>query len=183
MRAGAGGGVGAELIGPMGAAPMPPCFCIFFSSLSCRANSLLLSLISFFARTILHFSQVISTISCMGAPLTNFPMLSGFVRLIPQPVFFPFSVPWTTPPLIALMRKICMVILLSMVLHFKLYSILNKKASPPTEKIEKSIQKMKAFCRMSGAEYSKGGIPCCRTEIPPAIWLRATPYKDRVALP
>ncbi|CBL16954.1 hypothetical protein RUM_07600 [Ruminococcus champanellensis 18P13 = JCM 17042] len=34
-----------------------------------------------------------------------------------------------------------MVILLSMVLHFKLYSILNKKASPPTEKIEKSIQK------------------------------------------
>lgn len=141
MRAGAGGGVGAELIGPMGATPMPPCFCIFFSSLSCRASSLLLSLISFFARTILHFSQVISTISCMGAPLTNFPMLSGFVRLIPQPVFFPFSVPWTTPPLIALMRKICMVILLSMVLHFKLYSILNKKASPPTEKIEKSIQK------------------------------------------
>ena len=49
----------------------------------------------FFARFDLHFSQVISFRSVIVPALRYLVTLSAFSRLIPQPVFLSFSVPWT----------------------------------------------------------------------------------------
>lgn len=49
----------------------------------------------FFARFDLHFSQVISFRSVIVPALRYLVTLSAFSRMIPQPVFLSFSVPWT----------------------------------------------------------------------------------------
>ena len=106
------GSVILAVVLPRGTMPSSaiPSFSRCLSSFKRRDISFLSAFIIFFARTVLHFSQVISLRSVITEPLRYLVTFSPLRRFIPQPVFFSLSVPCTSSFMFEVTRVISITI-------------------------------------------------------------------------